>query len=278
MNILYLKKDELGHPLQRGDVRYNHIIRVLKKKEGDIIAAGCSDGSLGSARIKKFAADALLLDYQAESQAPTLYPVNILMGFPRPIQAGRILKDLTSLGVARIWFTLSALGEKSYAESSFFRTKDFETHLIEGAMQAGNPRLPSVECFWSLARACHAIDSIDAIDAIDAAQRENASRTTTPGVAGHNYLNPAFSSEGLGLKTDRLVFHPGEDLPRLADFSTLGAPLWLAIGSERGWTGEEMDTLQSRGFAACSLGRRILKTETAALAATSIVLGKMGLL
>ncbi len=278
MNILYLKKDELGHPLQRGDVRYNHIVRVLKKKEGDLIAAGCSDGSLGSARIKKFAADALLLDYQAESQAPTLYPVNILMGFPRPIQAGRILKDLTSLGVARIWFTLSALGEKSYAESSFFRTRDFETHLIEGAMQAGNPRLPSVECFWSLSRACDAIDAIDAAQRGASSQGETASRATVPLVADHININPVTSSDGIRHKTDRLVFHPGESLPRLTDFSTLGAPIWLAIGSERGWTDEEMDTLQSQGFTACSLGRRILKTETAALAATSIVLGKMGLL
>lgn len=268
MNILYLKVKELGVALSRSDARYSHITRVLKKKNGDTIAAGCSDGSLGSARIIKISDDSILLDYQAESEAPVLYPVNIIMGFPRPIQAGRILKDLTSLGIARIWFTLSALGEKSYAESSFFKNKDFEAHLIEGAMQAGNPRLPSVECFWSLDRTC---------DAIDAAQRESVTFNTSL-APDHKDMNKISTPAGPGAKTDKLVFHPGDGLPQLSDFSRLCAPVWLAIGSERGWTVNEMEILQHRGFTACSLGKRILKTETAALAAASIVLGKIGLL
>lgn len=268
MNILYLKEEELGLPLPRSDARYSHITRVLKKKEGDGLAAGCSNGSLGSALITRLSPDSILLSYQAETQAPSLYPVNILMGFPRPIQAGRILKDLTSLGVARIWFTLSELGEKSYAESSFFRTRDFESHLIEGAMQAGNPRLPQVACFWSLERAC---------DAIDAAQRD--ARATAAGAKPADSVSLTLPASAASAKSsNRLVFHPGESHDKLADFRELSAPLWLAVGSERGWTEAELDLLRSRDFAVCSLGRRILKTETAALAATSIVLAKMGFL
>jgi RsmE family RNA methyltransferase len=266
MNILYLKEEELGLPLPRSDARYSHVTRVLKKKEGDSLAAGCSNGSLGSALITRLSTDSILLSYQARTQAPSLYPVNILMGFPRPIQAGRILKDLTSLGVERIWFTLSELGEKSYAESSFFRTRDFESHLIEGAMQAGNPRLPQVACFWSLGRAC---------DAIDAAQRETLAPATRAEPPDRTILKGPVSGASSG-SPDRLVFHPGEDFTTLADIESVSAPLWLAIGSERGWTISELDLLRSRGFTACSLGRRILKTETAALAATSIILAKMG--
>ncbi len=266
MNILYLKEEELGLPLPRSDARYSHITRVLKKKEGESLAAGCSDGSLGRALIKKLSPDSILLSYQADTEAPSLYPVNILMGFPRPIQAGRILKDLTSLGVERIWFTLSELGEKSYAESSFFRTRDFESHLIEGAMQAGNPRLPQVACFWSLGRACDAIDAAHREAPAPAAGAEPSDRATVRGpVSGASPGSP-----------NRLVFHPNEGFATLADFGRLSAPLWLAIGSERGWTISELDLLRSRGFTACSLGRRILKTETAALAATSIALAKMG--
>jgi len=268
MNILYLKEEELGIPLYRSDVRYGHITRVLRKKQGEIIAAGCSDGSLGSASIEKLSHESILLSYRPESEAPSLYPVNILIGFPRPIQAGRILKDLTSLGLRRIWFTLSELGEKSYAESSFFRTRDFESHLIEGAMQSGNPRLPQVECFWSLPRAC---------DALDAAQRVAAS-LDSDAATGARTTPRDFVFEVPAEEPDRLVFHPGEKLPKLADFPRLRTPLWLAVGSERGWTEAELELLRSRGFLVCSLGRRILKTETAALAAASIVLSRIGLL
>ncbi|MCK7479781.1 MAG: hypothetical protein M0C28_22700 [Candidatus Moduliflexus flocculans] len=47
-----------------------------------------------------------------------LRPVTLVLGFPRPIQVARILKDLCSLGVRRILMAATDLGEKSYAESS----------------------------------------------------------------------------------------------------------------------------------------------------------------
>jgi 16S rRNA (uracil1498-N3)-methyltransferase len=41
----------------------------------------------------------------------------------------------------------------------------------------------------------------------------------------------------------------------------------LAIGPEGGWTDEEVAILESRGFVRYSLGARILRTDTATIAA-----------
>ena len=170
-------------------------------------------------------------------------PIRLLMGFPRPIQAGRILKDLTTLGIAELWFALSDLGEKSYAESTFFRNREFESHLVEGAEQAGNPRLPEVSCFWTIDRACGRLEEPSKAD---------------------------------GRPGSRLMFHPDPLNPTIAALPSLDLPVTLAIGSERGWTERELSLLGSRGFVACYLGDRILKTETAALAAVSIALSRLG--
>ncbi len=237
MNILYLEKTEIGALLGRGDRRYAHITKVLRKGPGDTLAAGCSDGTLGDARIESLGPDGLVLSYEGKAEAPALRPVRLLMGFPRPIQAGRILKDLTSLGVSELWFALSELGEKSYAESTFFRGREYGGHLIEGAEQAGNPRLPEIRSFWSLGRACDELDR----------------------------------AEGA-----RLMFHPDAVLPKIADLPAIAPPVTIAIGSERGWSAGELDFLRERGFAACYLGDRILKTETAALAAAVLVLSRLG--
>ena len=51
-----------------------------------------------------------------------------------------------------------------------------------------------------------------------------------------------------------------------------------AIGSERGWTERERDLLENAGFSLCSMGKRILRTETAATVASSIILDSMGFL
>lgn len=250
MNLVILEPGESGASLPRGDRRYEHIVRILKKKEGDSVTAGLTDGSLGTARIARLDAEALVLVFEGGAPAPALHRVRILMGFPRPIQAGRLLKDLASLGVERIWFALSELGEKSYAESDFFSKGDFSRNLAEGAEQAGNPRLPEVRRFWSLERALDALDASDATDAADAP------------------LSPLVG---------RIYFHPDPAARRLSDIA-VDAPLWLAIGSERGWTERETATLAGRGFAAATLGPRILKTETAAVAATALALAKLGIL
>lgn len=243
MNIVYLEEKEIGVLLPRSDRRCEHVARILRKTQGDILAAGCSDGTLGQARIELLSQDGLILSYSAQSQAPALRPVRLLMGFPRPIQAGRILKDLTSLGIAEIWFALSDLGEKSYAESTFFKDREYGTHLIEGAEQAGNPRLPAISGFWSIDRACAALEQTDAACA---------------------------------QSSSRLMFHPDPACPRIAELPPLTTPTTLAIGSERGWTVKEVNLLASHGFTACYLGDRILKTETAAMAAVSIILSRLG--
>lgn len=247
---------EPGNPIPRSDRRYAHVTRVLRKKAGDSIAAGLSDGTLGTARIERLDGEAVVLSFEASGTAPPLHPVGVLMGFPRPIQAGRILKDLTSLGVERVWFALSDLGEKSYAESDFFKNGDFAAHLSEGAEQAGNPRLPEVRRFWSLERALDALD----------------------GSGGETGAAAPDAAAARGMRGTRVFFHPGAGAPRFADLAPVAAPVWLAIGSERGWTARETDLLQSRGFARASLGSRILKSETAATAATILALDALRLI
>ena len=54
------------------------------------------------------------------------------------------------------------------------------------------------------------------------------------------------------------------------------APLVLAIGSERGWSETELDLLAGYGFAFARLGERILKSETAAVAAVCLALARLG--
>ena len=51
--------------------------------------------------------------------------------------------------------------------------------------------------------------------------------------------------------------------------------LALAIGPEGGWTGEEERAFREHGWIAASLGPTILRAETAAIAAVSIVLAEL---
>jgi RsmE family RNA methyltransferase len=55
-------------------------------------------------------------------------------------------------------------------------------------------------------------------------------------------------------------------------------PAVLAIGGERGFSDRERTLFREHAFQFASLGKRILRTETACSAGVAILLGRMGLL
>jgi len=244
VNILILETDEVGARLPRTDRRWEHLRKVLRKAPGDRVAAGVADGPIGSATIHELDDEHLVLGFEPECEAPCLLPLRVVMGFPRPIQAARAIRELASLGVAEIFLTGTELGEKSYVQSDIFRNREFRRPLIEGAEQAGNPRLARVTSYWSLKRCLEALDA------------------ASPRAAGGS----------------RIALHPYGNSPYLGAMPGIDPPLTLAISSERGWTEAELSALRAAGFAAAKLGDRILKTETAAVAACSIALARIGLM
>jgi RsmE family RNA methyltransferase len=246
MNMLFLDTSEIGAPIPRSDERIKHILKVLKKVPGNELAAGTPDGMLGTARIEAYDGNAMSFSFTADREAPPLRPIILLLGFPRPIQANRILKDLASLGVGHIILSGTELGEKSYFQSDFFKNREFRAALIEGAEQAANPKLPVVDTAWSLGKALDKLDMLDEQESLDGRWAFDPYRAET-----------AFGAVSL---------HGTAEQTSLA----------LAIGSERGWTPAELDLLASRGFSFATLGDRILKTETAAITAVTIALSKLG--
>jgi 16S rRNA (uracil1498-N3)-methyltransferase len=87
------------------------------------------------------------------------------------------------------------------------------------------------------------------------------------------------------MAVDKVVLAPGEwgfvlaergDRPSLLAALPPSPPAGLAlfVGPEGGWTPQELETLGAAGARPVSLGPRILRTETAALAALALTLGK----
>jgi RsmE family RNA methyltransferase len=58
----------------------------------------------------------------------------------------------------------------------------------------------------------------------------------------------------------------------------LRRPLLLALGPERGWTDADRALLRHHHFEPCTLGERILRVETACVAALAIAKSRLGLM
>ncbi len=231
MNLVLLEPAELATPLPRVDPRARHVLDVLRRKEGDTFDAGLVDGPIGRATLVQLGADALTLAFTPVREPPPLPPFTLLVGLPRPQTARDLLRDVTTMGVTALHFVATERADPNYATSSLWTSGEWRRHVLAGAAQAFDTRLPTVTWTHTLASALVGTDG--ALVALD-----NYEATGPLG----------------GWRRD-----PGE------------GGITLALGPERGWGPADRARLRAHGAALLHLGTRVLRVETAAIAALAIV-------
>jgi RsmE family RNA methyltransferase len=241
MNIILFEDHEVGGPLPRRDPRTLHLLKVLRKNPGDTFDAGVLGGSRGRGRIEALGPDgSLFFSLDLGEPPPPRVPIRVAVGFPRPIQIRRLLRDLSNLGIAAADLLGSDLGEKSYRDTKLLTGGGARAALIEGAVQARDTGLPRLSAWPSLEAWL--------------AEKPWAS-LPGPLLAAADNVRPEGS---------------------LARFSAANRAFVLAIGPERGWSDRERGLFAAAGFTRLSLGPRALRTETACTAAVILAMEKMG--
>lgn len=246
MNVILFEQNELGARLPKRDERAIHLVKVLRKGVGDSFDAGVLGGRLGMGRILDIGSDgSVFCELDLGREPPSRIPLRIAVGFPRPIQLRRLLRDLSNLGVAAVDLLSTDLGEKSYRDTTLLSDGGARAALVEGAVQARDTLLPALGLYPSL----------------------NAWLRAAP------WLGSAATQELLLVAPDNV-----RPAGSLAELPTRGGSVVLAVGSERGWSDRERDALEAASFLRLSLGSRALRTETACVAAAVLAMEKIGAL
>ncbi len=238
MNIILFAHLEEENCLPLHDYRALHIRKILKLGVGGQFLAGETNGPKGVATILSIEAETLCFSFTVEGFSPPLYPVTLLVAQVRPICMRRILRETVSLGVGRIILTGTETAEKSYADAKLYKSGEYQSILLDGAMQSGETGVSEVLFASSVEEAITLLDS----------------------------------------SGTRVVLDNRMEAKPLATLSPPSAPVVLAIGGERGFTDGERDLFLASSFIPASLGARILRTETACSAGLAVLLGRMGLL
>ena len=114
MNIILFSTDDKYFPslfcFNKNDERYSHIKNILHLKEKDIFKCGLINGKIGKGTIEKMNEVKLVFSFVEEESPDILYPINLIIGIPRPIQLKRLLKDVATMGVSSIHLVGTMLG------------------------------------------------------------------------------------------------------------------------------------------------------------------------
>lgn len=103
---------------------------------------------------------------------------------------------------------------------------------------------------------------------------EQCGRNVVPSIDPPQAL-PEWLHSAKARESTRLVLHPAAD-KALASMDDPGERIALLIGPEGGLSDAEYEQAREAGFVACSLGPRILRTETAAVAALAALQARWG--
>lgn len=244
MNICLFKQEELNQPLSFKDERGEHIVKILHKKEGDTFSAGVINGMAGTATINKIEEKQIYFDFKPETEGKPLYPLKMIIGFPRPIQLKRLLRDIAALGVCEVHLTGTELGEKSYMQSNLVEHGTAYQMLVDGTVQAASTHVPELYLHKTLPECL-------------------------------SYLKEHSAQKELKLCLDNI--NPAGSLMSVMQKDACETEMVLAaIGSERGWTQHERELLEQAGYLRVGMGPRVMRTETAATVSASIIGGCMG--
>lgn len=232
MNLILFEPDELDDGLKPEDDRVRHVREILRCGPDDWFDIGVQNGPRGKAKMSLGADGRASFEYKLGTKPPSLFPLSLIVGMPRPQAARRLLREMTSLGADRLWFATTDRSEKGYANSRLWTTNEFERHVRQGAEQAFCTRLPEIRRFDSMLEATGALE----------------------------------------IEGDRVALDNYESEIGLADWSPNSRRTILAIGAERGWSATERMLLRDSGFVLADLGDRVLRVETAAIVAVTLVL------
>ncbi len=232
--------DIKGHDIYIGGRDHNHIKNVLRMRKGEVVSI--SDGTSDReyrCHIEDIGEEKvhLRLDFIKEADVELPVRVTLFQGIPKSDKMDLIIEKCTELGVNEIVPVETArsivkLDEKK-AEK---RREHWQGKAEAAAKQSKRAFIPEIHGIVSLKEALDMAEDFD-LRLIPYELSENFKKT-------RDIIS--------GIK-------PGE---RIAVF----------IGPEGGFSEEEIDAAEMKGFIPITLGRRILRTETAAFVLLSWII------
>lgn len=216
----------------------SHLTRVLRAQPGQIFDV-VADGFLHRAEISTVSDREVVFTLHEELEAESSLPVHMLLAVFKFDHLEWGIEKLTELGVERITPVLARRTEKHLAHAAAKRVERWRRIALESSKQSRRTDIPDIDDPQPLKSALTLVTAPHTLLLSETEQ--------------DNTIAAAFAR------------HKVASLDAEHNKATA-----FAIGPEGGWTAEEMQLFVDNGWQPITLGPRILRAETAAIAALSI--------
>ncbi len=217
----------------------NHIKNVLRMQPGESVEVCDGMGTDYACVISRLERDSVMLDIEDSSPSSTelKQKLYLFQGLPKSDKMELIIQKAVELGVYEIIPTVtSRCIVKIDAKKEDKKIARWQQIAEAAAKQSGRGIIPKVKAPMSLKEALEYADSIDTV------------------------LVPYEKAEGI------------DSTRKILSEAKNGASVAVFIGPEGGFDEKEIELAQEKGAKAITLGKRILRTETAGLCILSVLM------
>lgn len=144
MNLILIAPEEC----QEGicclqDARATHLKTFLHAAPGRTFDLGILNGPIGTGEVLEVTEDAVRFRVACDQPAPEPW-FDLVLALTRPRQLKRILFQVATIGVRKLFLVGAEKVEKSYFSMHLLREEEYRPVLIEGLMQGKSTRLPEI--------------------------------------------------------------------------------------------------------------------------------------
>lgn len=226
MNTILLEKKDFitADTVALTDYRLEHMRKVLKSTSGSICKVGLLNDKLGHGEVLDINEKSVTLRVTLDTPPPPALDVVLACAMQRPQTYKKVLHIAITMGIKKLFFFGSFKVEKSYWDSPVLSEDIFRREAVTALEQCCDTVMPQVEY--------------------------------------QRYFKKFIEDDLPRLSAGRTVYiaHPicGEAFP-----AAPATPALLLVGPEGGFTDYEVSRLLETGACGGTLGKRILRTETA---------------
>jgi 16S rRNA (uracil1498-N3)-methyltransferase len=233
MKRLFLAGAHAG-PCVVPEAAAHHLVDVLRMSEGDALEVFDGAGTTFPARIEQLDGETVMLALGEGRAAPALRRVTIVQGLPKGDKLDWVLQKGTELGASAFSIAICERTVVKVEGKEAHKVARWQRIVEEAARQCGRADVPPVQPPLALEAAVRALAPGTRVYVLDESER-----ATT--------LSAAF-----------LLAQPTDEVA-------------VVIGPEGGLSRTEVDGLLTLHAVPVTLGRLVLRTETAALAALAVL-------
>ncbi|MGD1023982.1 MAG: RsmE family RNA methyltransferase [Candidatus Sulfotelmatobacter sp.] len=213
----------------------DHLVRVLRARVGEDFDIATGQ-AVRRGRITSATQDRVEFDLAEDIAAPASIEITLVLAIFKFDRMEWAIEKCTELGVSRMIPVIARRTDSHFAAASMNRVERWQRIARQAAEQSRRTAPPEIAAPIKLS----------------------------------DVLNPT--------QALRIVLAESEEQTLLRDVlksHASASEIILAVGPEGGWTEDELQSFQQAGWISASLGNTILRSETAAIAATAVVVATL---